>query len=98
MDKALAMANALDGMSRAYAAVAANIERQALRDAVTRYNTESLAGLLDRFGPGGLALARVSWRFSPRRSSKVAIPTSTAYQAGHCRPSPPPSKSGSARG
>ena len=48
----LAIANALDGMSRADAAAAAGIERQALRDAVTRYNAEGLAGLVDRRGAG----------------------------------------------
>ena len=48
----LAIANALDGMSRAAAAAAAGIERQALRDAVTRYNAEGLVGLVDRPGPG----------------------------------------------
>ena len=31
---------------------AAGIERQALRDAVTRYNAEGLASLVDRPGPG----------------------------------------------
>ncbi len=44
----LALANALDGMSRAEAARAAGIERQALRDAVLRFNAEGLAGLVDR--------------------------------------------------
>jgi transposase len=44
----LALANALDGMSRADAARAAGIERQALRDAVLRFNAEGLAGLVDR--------------------------------------------------
>jgi transposase len=44
----LAIANALDGMSRAEAARAAGIERQALRDAVLRFNAEGLAGLVDR--------------------------------------------------
>lgn len=44
----LAIANALNGMSRAEAARAAGIERQALRDAVVRYNAEGLAGLVDR--------------------------------------------------
>src|SRR4051812_50198149 len=39
-----AIANALDGMSRAAAAQLAGMERQALRDAVLRYNTEDLAG------------------------------------------------------
>ncbi len=44
----LAIANALDGMSRADAAEAAGMERQALRDAVVRYNSEGVAGLSDR--------------------------------------------------
>ncbi len=35
-------------MSRGEAAQAAGIERQALRDAVVRFNAEGLAGLLDR--------------------------------------------------
>src|SRR4051812_5211325 len=44
----LAIANALEGMSRAGAARAAGMERQALRDAVIRFNAEGLAGLVDR--------------------------------------------------
>jgi transposase len=43
-----AIANALDGMSRDEAARLAGMERQALRDAVLRYNAEDLAGLRDR--------------------------------------------------
>lgn len=43
-----AIANALDGLSRAEAARLAGMERQALRDAVLRYNAEGLAGLRDR--------------------------------------------------
>jgi transposase len=50
--RALAIANALDGMSRAEAARLAGMERQALRDAVTRYNAEGLSGLDDRPKPG----------------------------------------------
>jgi transposase len=42
-----AIANALEGMSRAEAARLAGMERQALRDAVLRYNAEDLAGLHD---------------------------------------------------
>ena len=41
----LAIANALEGMTRAEAARLAGMERQALRDAVVRYNAEGLAGL-----------------------------------------------------
>ena len=40
-----AIANALDGMSRAEAARLAGMERQELRDAVVRYNAEGLNGL-----------------------------------------------------
>ena len=43
-----AIANALDGLSRADAARLAGMERQALRDAVVRYNAEGLAGLHNR--------------------------------------------------
>ena len=48
----LALANALEGVSRAEAARLAGMERQALRDAVVRYNAEGLAGLHDRPKPG----------------------------------------------
>jgi transposase len=47
-----AIANALEGMSRAEAARLAGMERQALRDAVARYNAEGLAGLRTRPHPG----------------------------------------------
>ena len=50
----LAIANALEGMSRAEAARLAGMDRQALRDAVVRYNAEGLAGLHDRRRPGPL--------------------------------------------
>jgi transposase len=46
--RAFAIAHALEGMSRAEAARLAGMERQALRDAVVRYNAEGLAGLTDR--------------------------------------------------
>jgi len=48
----LAIANALEGMGRAEAARLAGMERQALRDAVVRYNDEGVAGLHDRPKPG----------------------------------------------
>src|SRR5215213_7532730 len=44
----LAIANALEGRSRAEAARLAGMERQALRDAVIRYNAEGPSGLHDR--------------------------------------------------
>ena len=46
-----AIAHALGGLSRAEAARLAGMERQALRDAVLRYNAEGLSGLRD--GPRG---------------------------------------------
>ena len=48
----LAIAHALEGMSRAEAARLVGLERQALRDAVVRFNAEGLAGLRDREKPG----------------------------------------------
>ena len=48
----LAIANALEGMSRAEAARLAGMERPALRDAVVRYHAEGVAGLHDRPKPG----------------------------------------------
>ena len=48
----LAIAGALEGMSRAEAAQLAGMERQALRDAVIRYNAEGVEGLRDRPKPG----------------------------------------------
>ena len=44
----LAIAHALDGFSRAEAARLAGMERQALRDAVLRYDAEGPGGLHDR--------------------------------------------------
>ncbi|TPG33991.1 helix-turn-helix domain-containing protein, partial [Roseomonas nepalensis] len=41
----LAVAHALDGLSRAEAARLVGLERQALRDAVVRFNAEGLEGL-----------------------------------------------------
>ena len=48
----LALANALDGMSRGDAARLAGMDRQTLRDWVHRYNAEGVAGLRDRPRPG----------------------------------------------
>ncbi len=47
-----AIANALDAMSRADAATAAGMERQALRDAVLRCNADGPEGVRDRPLPG----------------------------------------------
>jgi transposase len=48
----LAIANALDGMSREEAARAAGMDRQTLRDWVIRYNEHGLDGLADRARDG----------------------------------------------
>ena len=48
----LAIASALDGMSREAAAAAAGMDRQTLRDWVTRYNEHGLDGLRDQWGEG----------------------------------------------
>ncbi len=47
-----AVAGALEGLTRAEAARLAGMERQALRNAVLRYNVEGLAGLHDRLRTG----------------------------------------------
>ena len=47
-----AIAGALEGMTRAEAARLAGMERQALHDAVVRYDAEGLAGLYSRPSPG----------------------------------------------
>src|SRR3954466_15414212 len=48
----LAIATALEGMTRAEAARLAGMERQALRDAVLRFNAEGPDGLHDKPRPG----------------------------------------------
>ncbi len=50
----LAVANALDGMSRAEAARSAGMDRQTLRDWVIRYNRDGVAGLAEDWGDGRL--------------------------------------------
>jgi transposase len=48
----LAIAMVLDGHSRCLSAQAGGMDRQTLRDWVHRYNTDGLAGLVDRARPG----------------------------------------------
>jgi transposase len=48
----LGLANMMDGMGLAAAAAAVGMERQALGDALARYNAEGLVGLHDRDKPG----------------------------------------------
>lgn len=47
-----AVANVLSGMGREKAAELAGMDRQALRDAVVRFNAEGIEGLYDRKKPG----------------------------------------------
>ena len=62
-----AVAGALEGLSRAEAARLAGMERQALRDAVVRYNAEGVAGLYSRPGPGRRARLTEEQRAALRR-------------------------------
>lgn len=48
----IALANALDGMSREAAARAAGMDRQTLRDWVIRFNDAGVGGLRDQSRPG----------------------------------------------
>lgn len=77
----LAIANALDGMTFAAAARVVGMERQALGDAVRRYNAEGVDGLYDRAKPGrprklDARQEAESWR---RSSFKALIQRSMAY-------------------
>ena len=74
----LAIASALEGRSRADAARLAGMERQALRDAVVRYNGEGLCGLYERPQPG--RPERLSdRRHAPPPSSAVPIRSVSAW-------------------
>ena len=64
----IAIANALEGMSRAEAARFAGMERQALRDAVVRYNAEGLSYQIHQF----LTLPRKSGHRVRRREARLA--------------------------
>ena len=54
----LAIANALDGMSREEAARSAGMDRQTLRDWVVRYNEHGIDGLADQLGRWSAAHVR----------------------------------------
>ena len=69
----LAIANALQGMTRAEAARLAGMERQALRDAVLRFNAEGPDGLHDRPRPGRPERLHEGSRPRSRRTS-CAVP------------------------
>src|ERR687886_168715 len=95
----LAIANALEGLTRAEAARLAGMERQALRDAVIRYNQEGVDGLRDRPKPGSrwfclrsrLRRWAPSWLRSLRRSRPTRMwcwfstrPVGTAHVGFAC--------------
>ena len=61
----LAIANALDGMSRDDAARAAGMDRQTLRDWVLRYNAHGIDGLADRWNGGR------SPTFTPQEQAEI---------------------------
>jgi transposase len=61
----LAIANALDGMSRDDAARAAGMDRQTLRDWVLRYNADGIDGLADRWNGGR------SPTFTPQEQAEI---------------------------
>lgn len=66
--RAYGIAHALDGLSRAEAARLAGMERQALRDAVVRYNAEGVDGLFDR--PKG---HRREWLTEAEQATLMAV-------------------------
>jgi len=84
----LALAKAMEGMSRAEAARAAGIERQALRDAVLplrdavlRFNAEGLAGLVDRpYGRRPERQVECRMTDSLRASATRAFPGPTVWR------------------
>ena len=85
----LAIANAMNGMSRADAARLAGLERQALRKAVLRFNSEGLTGLKDRPSPGrppilcraeqALLRARLARRYSEDEDEDWTLPRLCAW-------------------
>src|SRR5260370_17505904 len=64
----LAIANALDGMSRALSARLAGMDRQALRHWVIRYNPHGLEGLQDPRGAGPPMAGGETARAPPKAS------------------------------
>jgi transposase len=64
----IALANVLDGMSRAAAARAAGMDRQTLRDWVIRFNAEGVAGLRDQPRSG-----RRAWMSEGQQAALKAI-------------------------
>src|SRR4051812_6793622 len=80
-----AIAGALEGMTRAEAARLAGMERQALRDAVLRYNAEGLTGLHDRPRPGAKPRLDEARRAALRQ---LISWTGRRWRPRACRPGP----------
>jgi hypothetical protein len=81
-----AIAHALGGMSRAISARLAGMERQALHDAVVRYNAEGVAGLHNRRAPPQPGkLDATELRDCRRPSCAAPTPRLTDCRPGRCR-------------
>ena len=78
----LAIANALDGMSRQQAACAAGMDRQTLRDWVLRYNAHGLDGLADQPRETLLWESLKARQPGPHCSGKTAIMGHTSQKSG----------------
>ena len=84
----LALANALDGMSRERAAKQAGLDRQTLRDWVVRFNAEGVGGLRDRPRSGRPPFLREGQMAAFKRWCCAGpIPSVTASAAGRPRTS-----------
>src|SRR4051794_35327315 len=84
----LALANALDGMSRDEAARAAGMDRQTLRDWVHRYNAEGVEGLRDRPRPGPAVRARRGPAGGPEGPDPAGPEAGAGRLRGLARPRP----------
>jgi transposase len=73
----LAIAHALDGLSRAEAARLAGMGRQALRDAVVRYHAEGSDGLHDR-PKSGRPIGLTPGQQAAREALRRLLPASPA--------------------
>src|SRR5260221_14738387 len=80
----LAIANALDGMSRALSARLAGMDRQALRDWGIPYNADGLDGLKDRWGEGRpMAVGGGDLAAGKAMILRAAVPPRGAHRPAH---------------
>ena len=87
----LGIADALGGMTISAAARAAGMERQALGDAIKRYNAEGLDGLFDRAKPGRRVVLRQAEKEpiellieGPESGQGSAFRSKRPYSVGDC--------------